>query len=86
MLRGSYTVQPPFKIISLDQNYWEQQLESVTLVQVNDIELELYTVNENTLAFNALATALNTDKTLSTILSDVSNANDQIGVVFLVLV
>ena len=70
MLRGSYTVQPPFKIISLDQNYWEQQLESVTLVQVNDIEL--YTVNENTLAFNALATALNTDKTLSTILPGVA--------------
>jgi sugar/nucleoside kinase (ribokinase family) len=46
MLRGSYTVQPPFKIISLDQNYWEQQLESVTLVQVNDVELELYTVNK----------------------------------------
>ena len=46
MLRGSYTVQPPFKIIFLDQDYWEQQLESVTLVQVNDIELELYTVNK----------------------------------------
>jgi hypothetical protein len=58
MLRGSYTVQPPFKIIILDQNYWEQQLENVTLVQVNDVELEPYTVDENTLAFNALATAL----------------------------
>ena len=79
-------MQPPFKIISLDQNYREQQLESVTLVQVSDVELELYTVNENMLAFNTLATALNADKTLSTILPDVSSANDQLDVVVLMLV
>jgi hypothetical protein len=46
MRSGSYVVQPPFKINSLDQNDWVQNLDGVTLVQINDVELELYIINK----------------------------------------
>lgn len=82
MRSGSYAVQPPFKINSLDQNDWVQNLDGVTLVQINDVELELYTINEKNVAFNAVATVFNTDKTLSIILPGVSSANDHFFGVF----
>ncbi len=82
MRAGLYQVQTPFKINLLDKNEWKQHLDGVTLVQVNDVELELYTIKDNATSFNAVASVFNADKILSTILPGVSSTNDQFFGVF----
>ncbi len=77
MRNGQYEVQPPFKIDALDTHDWEQRLNGITFVQVSNIELELYTINENGTVFNAVSTVFDTDEVLSTLLPGSKGYDDQ---------
>ncbi len=77
MRDGQYEVQPPFKIDAFDANDWEQRLNGITFVQVSNVELELYAINENDITFNAVSTVFGTDEVLSTLLAGASDYDDQ---------
>lgn len=73
MRNGQYTVQPSFKINAFDISDWEQRLNGINLVQANNVELELYTINQNGVIFNAVSTVFGADEALSTLLLDTSD-------------